>query len=84
MGLQSLHPNRTALVIVNAGRNISVDKNQVSFGSDHLAGKLKEVGPKTPGDFIDEIEHLPHRYVNEFYHYFLTNQKYQDVATMMR
>ena len=39
---------------------------------------------ETPGDFIDEIEHLPHCYVNEFYRYFLTNQKYQDVATMMQ
>ena len=39
---------------------------------------------ETPGDFLDEIEHLPHCYVNEFYRYFLTNQKYQDVATMMQ
>ena len=36
--------NRIALVIVNAGPNKKEKKNQVSFGLDHLAGKLKELG----------------------------------------
>ena len=38
---------------------------------------------ETPGDFIDEIENLPHCYVEQFYRYFLTNRKYQDAVTMM-
>ena len=38
----------------------------------------------TLGDFTDEIENLPQYYVDQFYRYFLTNRKYQDMVTMMK